>query len=76
MARRMVGPGQSELLGQADLVVEAITGGEIAFVDGMLDLLGDLEVQRNRAGAIQVDKELGHRSLPGVEMIVAHVSPT
>ena len=58
------GPGQAELLGQADLVVQPVAGREIALVDGVLDLLGDLEVQRHRAGTIQVDEELGHRVLP------------
>ena len=42
-------PGQSELLGQADLVVQPVAGRQIALVDRMLDLLGDLEVQRDRA---------------------------
>ena len=52
--------GQPKLFGQADLVVQSVTGCEIALVDGMLDLLSNLEVQRDRAGTIQVYKELGH----------------
>ena len=71
------GSGQAELFGQADLVVQSVTGSEIALIDGMLDLLSNLEVQRHRAGTIQVHKELHHRtSLHVVGLILVHVSPT
>ncbi len=69
--------GQPELLGQTDLVVQAIARGQLTIVDRVLDLLGDLVVQRHWAGPVEVDSERGHRPSPVlVGPVVVHVSPT
>src|SRR5690606_12775533 len=53
------GPGQAEPVGELDLVVQAAARGQVTLFDRLGDLLGDLEIERHRAGPVQGDVELG-----------------
>ena len=53
-------PGDAELVGPGHLVGDAVAGHELALVDGALELLGHLEVERHRAGAVEHDVRLRH----------------
>ena len=50
------GPGQAEAFGERDLVVQPHAGGQFAGLDGLLQDLGDLVVQRHRAVAVDRDR--------------------
>ena len=47
------GPAQAEPLGEVGLGVDAVAGAQPAVADGVLELLGELEVQGHAAAAIQ-----------------------
>ncbi len=49
------GPREAQVLGEGDLVGDAVTGSERAVADGTLELLGDLEVERHGTGAVDAD---------------------
>ena len=48
-------PGQAELVGQIDLVVQSGTRGQVTGLDELLEVLGDLEIEGDRA--VPVDLE-------------------
>ncbi len=50
-------PGQPEPRGQLDLVAEQAARGEAAVLDGGLQLLGELEVQRHRGATVHAEVE-------------------
>ena len=50
------GPGQAVPVGEQDLVVQARTGPHLAPLDRLLDLLGHLEVERDGAGPVEVQR--------------------
>jgi hypothetical protein len=53
------GPGDTQPIGQLDLVLEAAAGGQLPLIDELLHARGDLVVERYRARAVQDD--IGHQ---------------
>lgn len=53
------GPGESEPARQLDLVAEEAARRESALLDGRFQLLRQLEVERDRAGAVDTELERG-----------------
>jgi hypothetical protein len=47
------GPGEAQGFGEVDLVEKQASGGQLPLIDGLLEVLSDLKVQRHRAGAVQ-----------------------
>ena len=56
MARRRVGRDTPEGLGQGELAVQAGPGRQLAGLDGLLQLLGDLVVHGHGAVSINADR--------------------
>src|SRR5690606_1111621 len=52
------GPGQAEPRGELDLVAQQGAGGQSAVLDGGLQLLGQLEVQRHGGTAVDAQVQL------------------
>src|SRR6516165_4401290 len=52
------GAAHAEAFGQVQFVVQPVPGLERPVLDGLLEVLGDLEVQRD--GAVAVERSLGH----------------
>ncbi len=48
-------PGQAQLVGQVDLVLQPGSGHQLPGVDEVLQMLGDLEIQRYRAVPVDLD---------------------
>jgi hypothetical protein len=57
--------GQPPPVGEADLILQPVAGLEVAALDGGLDLPGHLEVERHRAGPVEIQDELRHGSPRG-----------
>lgn len=54
--------GQAEACGQLDLVAQQAARGQLAVLDRGLQLLGQLEVERDRAAAVDAELERHGRS--------------
>ena len=59
------GAAHAQAFGQVQLVVQPVARLERPVVDGPLEVLGDLEVQRYGAGA--VERPFGHGAFPGMQ---------
>jgi hypothetical protein len=57
------GPGHPELLGEVKLVVEPLSRFQGPVADRMLEILRDLEVQRNRAVAVEWPLQVHAKSI-------------
>ena len=67
------GTAHAQAFGQVQLVVQPVARFERPFVDGPLEVLGDLEVQRDRA--VAVERPFGHGASPGCRLAGEYRGP-
>jgi hypothetical protein len=71
------GAGQAEPVGQVDLVLQPGPGGQLTGLNELLEMLGDLEIERDRAGPVHPDGHVVvHGTLPsGHREVTPSITP-
>jgi len=67
------GAAQTESLTEGNFVLEPRPDGQLSAENGLLDPLGDLEVQGDGSGALEIHEELHRQDL--LSLIHAHDEP-